>query len=73
VDIARRRRVSGSILAMGIAAAVAALLFQTFWLSRGHVAAEAPLVCDSSCGPHMPWSPVLFPLAASSNIDRHNV
>lgn len=66
VDIAQRRRVSGSILAMGIAAAVAALLFQTFWLSRGYVAAETQLVCDAACGPHMPWSPVLFPLAASA-------
>jgi hypothetical protein len=66
VDIARRRRVSGSILAMGIAAAVAALLFQTFWLSRGSVAAEAQLACDAACGPHLPWSPVLFPLAAAA-------
>jgi hypothetical protein len=72
VDIARRRRVSGSILAMGIAAAVAALLFQILWMSRGSMAGEAELIgwppnsfaCDASCGPHLPWSRILFPLAA---------
>jgi hypothetical protein len=58
-DIVRRRHVSSSILAMWIAAAIAALLFDTLWLSRGHVPASGMQFALTS-------NLVFFPVAASA-------
>lgn len=68
LDVLRRRRITSSLLAMGVGSALAALLLLVFWVARG----QTPL---SASEYGFTWSTLWYPIAAAvfSGLSLHEL